>query len=87
MKIFKTVALAGVVTFGFIASSAFAAGLGQLLHPLQVPAPRASDCTNSGFGQVCKRLVPPAALTDEQVKTIEQWHNQNIEALKNQAPK
>lgn len=87
MRTFKSIGLATVAALGISSSPALAAGLKDLLKPMQVPAPRASDCTNSGFGQVCKRLVPPAVLTDDQVKTIQQWHNQNVEALKNQPAK
>jgi hypothetical protein len=86
MRASKGIVIAGFVTFELLTSHALANPFSKILKPLQMPIPRASDCTNSGFGQVCKRIVPPAVLTDDQVRTIQEWHNQNIEALKKQSP-
>ena len=54
------------------------------LVPLTIPPAAPEDCTDSGLGgPVCSYVLPPLYLTESQVKTIEQWHNQHIETLKN----
>jgi hypothetical protein len=84
MRIFKNVVLAGF--FALIASSAWAGGIKSFLRPLNVTTARSSGCTGGGI-PTCPRTMQGALLTDEQVRTVQQWHNENVEAAKSQLTK
>ena len=87
MRFFKSIAITASMTL-VVTSPAIAAGIGNVLHPLNIPLPKvsSSNCTRGGF-PACKNILPPVLLTNDQVKMIEQWHNQNVEAAKNQLAK
>jgi hypothetical protein len=80
MRVFKSIVIAEFIIL-FVISPALAKGIKDILHPLKVPPPRGSNCTSGGLPS-CKRILPPALLTEDQVKTIVRWHNENIEAAK-----
>ncbi|KWV48471.1 hypothetical protein AS156_18530 [Bradyrhizobium macuxiense] len=84
MIISKKVIPVGMVLL--FASPAWAGGIKNFLRPLSVSTAKSTGCTGGGI-PTCPRTIQGALLTDDQVKTIQQWHSENVEAAKSQLAK